>query len=258
MNIQKNLKNLIKHPYLSLKLINKSIINFIFENLAKKKAKNFFENKNFIKYFIKGHENEIISDFIDLKNLYSLIRKRKPKCVIEFGSGFSTIAICLALKDNQTEDNILGRLFSIDGNQEWIKNTENKVDDDLKKFVTFHYSKSKITNYNGQIASLHESLPDVSPNFIYLDGPSPLDVGGDINGISFNSKNLETQNIRRIVAADVLLYESTAPADFFVLLDRRYTNANFLEKNLIYKYNVRKKLYFGGFVSFEKKYQPYP
>ena len=29
---------------------------------------------------------------------------------------------------------------------------------------------------------------DISPNFIYLDGPAPDDVIGDINGLSFNSK----------------------------------------------------------------------
>ncbi len=261
MNIQRNLINLIAHPILTFKLINKFMINFLFEDLAKKNAHNFFKNKNLLKYFNKGQENEIITDFIDLKNLYCLIKKRKPRCVVEFGSGFSTIAICLALKENKDKENISGKLFSVDGNEEWIKNTENKVDNELKEFVKFHYSKTKITKYNGQVSSLHEDLPDVSPNFIYLDGPSPLDVEGEINGITFNSKNkknLNKNDIRRIVAADVLLYESTAPADFFVLVDRRYINANFLEKNLVYKYKIRKKLYFGGFVSFEKKYQPYP
>jgi len=252
MNLKKNIINLVKYPLLSIKLFIKILKDIFLKKVVEKNSKNFFENNNMIKYFISGAEKEVCPDYIDLKNLYGLIRERKPKCVVEFGSGFSTIAITLALKENKLKDNVSGRLFSVDGNEDWIKNTEKKINSELKKFVKFHYSKPIIARYNGQIVSLHDNLPDVSPNFIYLDGPSPLDVVGEKHGLSFKS------NSRRIVAADPLLYESTAPADFFILVDRRYTNSNFLEKNLIYDYKVVKKIHFGGFVTFEKKYQPYP
>ena len=179
--------------------------------------------------------------------------------------------MALALKENESKNNILGKLFSVDGNKEWIENTKSKISKDLKKYVQFHFSKATIAKHNGSIVSFHESLPNVSPNLIYLDGPSPLDVGGNIHGLSFQSKPIKkdddpneevfynyNNNSRRIIAADPLLYESTAPADFFIFIDRRYTNANFLEKNLIYSYKIKKDISFGGVITFEKKYQPYP
>ena len=62
---------------------------------------------------------------------------------------------------------------------------------------------------------------------------------------------------RRIVASDILLYESSSPHDFFILVDRRYVNTNFLSNNLKYKYTLKKDLAL-GIVTFERKYQPYP
>ena len=146
-----------------------------------------------------------------------------------------------------------------------------KIDKDLKEYIQFHFSRAIISNYKGQVVSFHETLPNVSPNLIYLDGPSPSDVSVNINGLSFQSKPIEKDddhndgifydycnNSRRIVAADSLLYESTAPADFFIFTDRRYTNANFLERNLKYSYKIKKNISLGGAITFEKKYQPYP
>ena len=160
----------------------------------------------------------------------------------------------------------MGKLFSVDGNKKWLENTENKLHEDLLEYAKFYYSKPYISKFKDQIVTYHEILPDISPNFIYLDGPAPYDVVNTINGITFNQKTIKKENenvffeksTRRIVSADVLMYESTSPADFFILVDKRYSNANFLEKTLLFDYIVKKRLHFGGTVTFEKKYQPYP
>ena len=263
--------NLINHPLLTLSLFHKVLKNFFLKKYIEKNSKNFFVKNNLIKYFEINNQEELPPEWSDLKHIYSIVRKRKPLCIVEFGSGCSTLAIALALKENELKDKISGRLFSVDGNKKWIENTKTKTAEDLKKYIQFHFSKAVISNHNGLIVSLHESLPNVSPNLIYLDGPSPEDVSGNINGLSFQSKPIKKDddpnneifydycnNSRRIVSADPLLYESTAPADFFIFTDRRYTNANFLEKNLKYSYKVKKDITLGGCVTFEKKYQPYP
>ena len=147
-----------------------------------------------------------------------------------------------------------------------MENTKNKLDKNLLDYVKFYYSKPYISKYKDQLVTYHEVLPDISPNFIYLDGPAPDDVVNTLNGITFNSKTIKNENgkvffekkSRRIVSADVLMYESTSPSDFFILVDKRYSNANFLESSLLFDYIVKKQLYFGGTVTFEKKYQPYP
>ena len=262
----KKIINFIKYPYLNYLLFKKVIFDKYFYNFFEEKAKQFFIKNNEIKYFKIGKNSEIAPEFLDLKKLYDLIIDRKPRCVLEFGSGFSTITIALALKKNHEKSKVSGKLFSVDGNEKWLDNTKNKLHEDLADYVKFYYSKPYISKFKDQLVTYHEVLPDISPNFIYLDGPAPDDVVNSINGITFNSKTIEKgdgkiffkKNPRRIVSADVLMYESTSPSDFFILVDKRYSNANFLEKSLLFDYIIKKQLYFGGSVTFEKKYQPYP
>ena len=267
MKLKKKIINIILHPYSSYQVLQKIIFDKYFQHFCEEKAKQFFVKNNEIEYFKTVKNSEIGPEFLDLKRLYNLIINRKPRCVLEFGSGFSTIAITLALRKNYKKNKILGKLFSIDGNEKWLENTKNKFHEDLADYVKFYYSKPYISKFKDQLVTYHEVLPDISPNFIYLDGPAPNDVVNSINGLTFNSKIIEKgeegkiffeKNTRRIVSADILMYESTSPSDFFILVDKRYSNANVLEKSLLFDYIIKKKLHFGGSVSFEKKYQPYP
>jgi len=232
-----------------------------------KRAIKFFKKKNIYKYFVSGDTVEAKPEFIDLKNIFELITSRKPKCILEFGVGFSTICICLALKENE-KNGFSGELYTVDAEKNWLKNTEDKLPQELKKFVTFHYSSCSVSEVNNQLVSIYDNLPNISPNFIYLDGPSPASVLGNVRGLGFTQKVSENNSDeitktqrntwhRRIVASDILLYESSAPSDFFILVDRRYINVNFLSNNLKHKYTLKKDLGF-GIVTFEKKYEPYP
>ena len=101
------------------------------------------------------------------------------------------LAIILALIENQKENNIDGKLFSVDGNDKWLNNILNLIPKNFLEYSSFLYSKPKISSYNNQIISFHENLPDVSPNFIYLDGPSHRDVEGDIKNIMFKENKLK-------------------------------------------------------------------
>ena len=63
------------------------------------------------------------------------------------------------------------------------------------------------------------------PDFIYLDGPNPKDVKGDISGMNFQCDE------RTVMAADILRMESTLLPGTFVLIDGRTNNARFLANN---------------------------
>ena len=265
--IRKKFKNLLLHPVLFLQLLS-SIIKKKFIPIYERKAIDFFKSKDIYKYFVSGNKDEYKPDFIDLKNIFELITYRKPKCVLEFGVGFSTICISLALKENE-KNGFFGHLYTVDAEKFWLKNTEDKFPPELKKYVTFHYSSCSVSTFNGQLVSHFDNLPNISPNFIYLDGPNPESVRGKIRGLGFSEKisDLRSDGIvktrevniwtRRIVASNILLYESSSPHDFFILVDRRYINCNFLINNLKYKYTLKKDLAL-GIVTFEKKYLPHP
>ena len=237
--------------------------------IYERKALDFFKSKDIYKYFVSTHKDEYTFELIDLKNIFELITSRKPKCVLEFGSGFSTICIALALKENE-KNGFFGQLYSVDAEKSWLKNTEDKFPPELKKYVTFHYSSCSVSTFNDQLVSHFDNLPNISPDFIYLDGPHPESVRGKIRGLGFSEKNSNFKGDgiyrteegnrwnRRIVSSDTILYESSAPHDFFIRVDRQYCNSNFLINNLKHKYIVKKDLAFSGTVRFEKKYQPHP
>lgn len=172
--------------------------------------------------------NRISAKYNDLIRIHKLILKMKPKDILEFGVGWSTIVMLDAIKK-------LGgtsKLYSIDASKEWIKKTEKLIPEELKQFIIFHQSNVHITTINGQLCSVYDSLPDIVPDFIYLDGPDPKDVKGDINGLSFKCDK------RTVISGDVILMESTLLPNSFILVDGRTNNARFLKRMLLRNWNV--------------------
>lgn len=179
----------------------------------------------------------------DLVRLHKLIRKRKPFTVLEFGVGYSSIIMADALYKNQQEwekltdrpsirNRFMFQLFSVDTSRKWIENTEKKIPKYLSDKITIQQSDVEIGKFNGRLCHYYTNIPDIVPDFIYLDGPSPKDVKGNINGLSFNCDE------RTVMAADLLLMESTFLPGTFIIVDGRTNNARFLEKNLLRNYET--------------------
>ena len=178
----------------------------------------------------------------DLSNIHKLVRKRKPFTTLEFGVGFSTLAITHALMLNKKEFDALiekpairnAKCFShyvVDANEYWLNNTKSKFPDELTPFVSFNYSRMYMAMSGDlQVCALYENIPDVVADFIYLDGPDPKDVSGSINGLSFQCPE------RTIISGDLLLMESTFLPGTFILVDGRTNNVRFLKNNFKREY----------------------
>ena len=172
----------------------------------------------------------------DLARLHRLIRKRKAFTVLEFGSGLSTIVIADALSKNKADfldleekpelrNRFMFQIFSVESDKQWIEHSQSNVPKHLLEHVNFHYSEIKIDTFNGRICHFYDNLPDIIPDFIYLDGPNPKDVKGNVNGMTFQCDE------RTVMAADLLLMESILLPGTFILVDGRTNNARFLKKN---------------------------
>lgn len=181
----------------------------------------------------------------DLVNLHKLIRQRMCFTVLEFGVGYSTIVIADALKKNKADwknneqaskqeirNRFMFRSFSVDASSEWIEHVKTHFPEGLLPHVTFHHSEVQIGLHNGQMCHFYKRLPDIVPDFIYLDGPSPKDVKGCINGLSFSCDE------RTVMSGDLLLMESTFLPGIFILVDGRTNNARFLQRNFTREYAV--------------------
>ncbi|MDZ7696607.1 MAG: hypothetical protein U5R49_06710 [Deltaproteobacteria bacterium] len=207
--------------------------------------------ENDLQHFIiaLGDKEELPAKWDDLARLYKLVRERKPFQILEFGSGFSTVAMACALKKNWEEyldiltdkqvDTQFGRpnMVSIESSGKWQENTRLKIDKaGLSDFSEIVFSRVSVAEYQGQVCHFYNELPNVVPDFVYLDGPDPSTVEGSINGISFQNPK------RTVMSGDILKYESTLLPGFFMIVDGRINNARFLKRMLKRYYNIQHHL----------------
>jgi hypothetical protein len=110
-------------------------------------------------------------DYCDLLFLYRSARQRKPKAVLEFGSGCSTVVLAHALWRNAA-DGSPGHLYSVDANQFWADATSKALPQHVSGLCSVMYSPVVETERFGVLGFSHERVPDIAPDFVYIDGPS--------------------------------------------------------------------------------------
>jgi hypothetical protein len=141
-------------------------------------------------------------DYSDLRFLYEAVRSRRPTTVLEFGSGCSTAVIAAALRENGH-----GRLWSVESDEDWARVTEAALPDDLRPLVTVVYAPA-VEEDRDVPGWSYAHVPDVSPDFVYLDGPP--------------------HTRERKVAFDVLDLEPRFAPGFYLVVDGRGRNAYYL------------------------------
>jgi hypothetical protein len=170
----------------------------------------------------------------DLIRLHYLIISRKVTTILEIGVGKSTIVLDHALEQNKLNysDFVTKNLrrsnpfecHSVDNNEEWIevaKSTNQNV-----KNVTYHYCSCNVSTFNDRICTLYENLPNICPDFIYLDAPDQFSPIGNVRGISTNHPD------RLPMSADILAIEHFLLPGTLIVVDGRTANARFLKTNL--------------------------
>ena len=175
-------------------------------------------------------------EWLDLTRLFALIRLRRITSVLEFGCGFSTVVMAHALALNEQRDGAVVRetlrrtdpfrLQVVDDMQQYLDLTRSRLSQELSARVSFHHSPVRMTTFDSRICTEYESLPNVCPDFIYLDGPSQDSAVGEVNGISTRHPD------RLPMACDILKIEHFLLPGTLVLTDGRTANARFLKANL--------------------------
>jgi hypothetical protein len=80
--------------------------------------------------------------------------------------------------------------------------------------------------FNGRACTFYKNIPNVCPDFIYLDGPDQFSAKGFVNGISTNHPD------RLPMAGDILVLEHFFLPGTLLVVDGRTANARFLKTNL--------------------------
>jgi len=177
-------------------------------------------------------------DLDDLYFLYSFARDKSIVSVLEIGSGWSTLALAMAVIENKESfgDAYLSRVRhpnpfqvdSIDASAIWSKIALKRLSREQRGIVVPHVSGLQISEWRGPggpICSLFENFPIVSADLIYLDGPDSDQVEGNIRGVEFRQPDSLP------MAADLLPLEAQMWPGTFIISDGRLANVRFLKNN---------------------------
>jgi hypothetical protein len=169
----------------------------------------------------------------DLSKLHWLVISRHVTTILEFGLGKSTIIFNNALKKNKIADekfvtknlrrNNPYECHSIDNYEKWIKEVKSK--NNLER-VFYCKANLEMGTFNGRACTYYNPIPNVCPDFIYLDGPDQFSPTGSIRGVTTNHKD------RMPMAADILVFEHFLTPGTLLVTDGRTANARFLKENL--------------------------
>ena len=222
------------------------------KKVSKKQLKEFFEGKGLEKLNILSNTknlkiNQMISDspykpeLDDLYRIYKFITLNKRTTVLEFGSGWSTLLIHLALNENkkkyQKEVSKLRRnnpfeLFTIENEKKFLYLTKKKVTHftkmnkkNINSKINYFFSKVEMTIYNRRYATQYKKLPLCNPDFIYIDGPDQFNVKKKINNFTTAHKDMMP------MICDVLKMEYFLTPGTIIITDGRSANAQFLNEN---------------------------
>ncbi len=200
------------------------------------KSYGVIEDKKILKWesIDKNNIIPLPAELDDLIRLHFLVRTRKVRTVLEFGVGKSSFIITDALNKNKNKyfDYVSANLrvkdlfecHSVENNENWLSQCTKNINDN--HIFKPHLCKLKIGDFNSRLCTYYINMPNIRPDFIYLDGPDQYSSEGDLRG-------LHTRHPDRMpMAADILTIEHFLEPGTMILVDGRTANARFLKCNL--------------------------
>ena len=172
----------------------------------------------------------------DLARLHWLALTRKSINILEFGSGYSTLIFAHAmklLKDDYSD--WVGKnlrvekpfhVYSVEENYFFAEITAKRLGSDHEGLVTIHPTSVELSTFNDQFCTFYAQVPNISPDLIYLDGPSQFATHQSIRGFSIASVS------RMPMSGDILAMEFFLEPGTLIIVDGRSANAQFLKYHL--------------------------
>ncbi len=171
----------------------------------------------------------------DLYYLYQLIILNKRTTVLEYGCGWSTLIMHLALMKNKKKSDGKAftragnpfELFALDNSKKFINISKKRVKKFSKNYknVTFKYSKALMTKFNGRYCTEYQNHPLLNPDFIYIDGPSQWTVKNKIENFTVNHFSMMP------MISNILKFEHFLTPGTIIVSDGRTANVRFLKSN---------------------------
>ena len=215
------------------------------KNIPIKKIHDFFKKKGLTK-LIKLSTNETSDvntlieknpyqpDLKDLYRLYQFVYLNKRTTILEFGSGWSSLVLSLALNDlkkifshdvKKLRRNNPFEIFILENERKFLNITKKRFlkfkKIEIKK--NYFFSEVNMTTYAGKFSTEYHNLPLCNPDFIYLDGPDQFNIKKKVNNFTTGHKDMMP------MVSDILKMEYFLTPGTIIVSDGRSANCKFLK-----------------------------
>lgn len=174
-------------------------------------------------------------NYMELWYLYDDVRRLRPRVIYEFGSGLSTNIMAAALSANAKDGGANGKIYSFESTKKWWAASDQWLDNETRSFVELVYSPVRVEELFGAKVFKHSNIPGLVPEMMYLDGPEL------------------TPEVR--AASDILDFEALLVPGFWLVIDGRRDNAEFLDRHLQRRYKTSIRTGFMGGAYLQRCYE---
>ena len=199
------------------------------------------KNNNVFKNVLKSEKKPFNYELDDLCRLHWIVLNKKILNTLEFGSGYSTIFLADAcfilnkffgtIKNLRVDKKF--HVYSLEESKRYLNVTKKRIPKILKKHISIEHSLVEGIKYFNKYATVYKKIPSISPDFIYLDGPSQYAVKKRVDGFSF-------EGVARFpMSADLLKMEYFLEPGTFILVDGRTANSRFLKDHFRRKWKYK-------------------
>jgi len=143
--------------------------------------------------------NSTGGEYSDYMALYDHVRIHRPREILECGTGVSTVVIAFALRENEREFGIRGRIASMEDKEQWYRVAEELLPPDLTPYVDLILSPRVEDSWYLFRGIRYESVPDRKYDFVFVDGP-------DFDSLSDGKLTFDFDLIRVVEKADHPVY----------------------------------------------------
>lgn len=110
-------------------------------------------------------------NYSDYYLLYKSIRNKKPREVLECGTGVSTLVIAHALMENELENGVEARVTSMEEYQKWADLSEKLLPEKYSRYVDIVVSETVEDYFSVFRGMRYKKLPNRIYDYIFIDGP---------------------------------------------------------------------------------------
>jgi len=177
-----------------------------------------------------------MSDFL---TLYEHVRTHKPREILEFGTGVSSVVLAHALLENATEGEPLGRITSMEEDLYWHDKAADNLSAEHKNIIDLVHSPKVDGFYKLFRGVRYTHIPERPYDFVFSDGPerhSPV-------------------NNDKLFDLDLILIVLRSKRPIYAIVDNHYLTFYILQKVFGVKnarYSVSHRLMFVGPVNADK------